>query len=335
MSETRRKWLTAVGYPAFFVLCFLFSLYLTFPIAMLKGVIVDEMTAQLNAAQSPGQYGKPGKVSAESVDVYRLTGVALKNLVILPVTTNPDPASPVELDFVAVRVNVLPLLLKRLVVSFNVEAYGGAVTGTVHVGGEGFRELQEVHGNAAGIQWGRIAAIKDRIKLPGEGAVGGSVDLTMGKEIKEATGTIKLSGEGLAVGPGELAVPGFGSLTLPRIDLGVLNGDIKVSEGKTQGPPITLTGNDFQGQLDAAAQLRKPLDASMVNNGVAMFKLSEEFLKANPRFQPVFDFTPQLKQARDEDNAYRFRLRGPLNNLSPRPDKTARVSAPNGPIGAK
>lgn len=330
MTEKRRKWLTAVGYPLFFITCFIFSLYLTFPMQVVRGRILDEMTRQLNTGRNPGPYGKPGKVTAEQVDLYHVSGVSFRNMVITPVTTNPDPAVPFEVDQLSVRLQLLPLLLKRFVFSFDVDAYEGHASGKVSMSPD-FREVKEITASGDGFQWGKIGAVRDKIKVPGEGTLGGSIDLDMGKDIKEAAGNILLNGEGLALGPGELAVPGFGSLTLPRIDLGKLSGDIKVAEGKTSGPPMTLTGKDIQGQLEMPLQLRKPPDASVVNNGVLVFKLAEDFLKANPRFQPVFDFTPQLKQAKDEDGSFRFRLRGTLGTLSPRPDKTAKVSNNNAP----
>ncbi|MEW5848392.1 MAG: type II secretion system protein GspN [Myxococcota bacterium] len=325
----RRVLLTALGYPAFFMGCFLVSLYLTFPMNLLRGRILEEMTRALNAQKNPGQYGKPGKVTAENVDLYRFTGVEFTNLVVTPVTTNPDPAIPYELDKVRVRLQLLPLIKKNFEFAFDVRAYDGHAEGTV-VLAQGLQQLKALTASADGIAWGKIGVVREKLKVPAEGTVGGNVDMTFGKDAKEHAGTIKMKGEALAIGPGELAVPGFGSLTLPHIDLGKLDGDIKVAEGKTSGPPMSLNGKDIQGQLEMPLALRNQIDNSTINNGVMTFKLADEFLKANPKFQPVFDFTPQLKQAKDEEGVYHFRLKGTLGNPSPKPDKGAKITAAKG-----
>jgi type II secretion system protein N len=321
---------TLVGYPAFFLACFGLSLYLTFPMEVLRGRILEEMTRQLNAQKSPGPYGKPGKVTAEGVDLWRFSGVRFTNLVVHPVTTNPDPAIPYEVDRLHVRLALLPLVTRQYVFAFDADAYGGNVAGRVTFA-PGFREVKALTGRARGIQWGKIAVVRERLKVPAEGTIGGDMEVTLGKDVKDMAGNVRVRGEGLSIGPGELVVPTFGSLTLPHVDLGKLDGDIKVLDGKTSGPPIVLNGKDLQGQLELPLFLRNQIDNSTINNGVLVFRLAEDFLKANPKFQPVFDFTPQLKSARDDEGSYRFRLRGTLGNISPRPDKTAKVGGGSGP----
>ena len=325
----RGLWVTVLGYPAFFLACFVASLYLSFPMQVLRGRILEEMTRQLNAQRSPGPYGKPGKITADGVDLWRLSGVKFTNLVITPVTTNPDPGIPYEVDRLHVRLELLPLVTKQYVFHFDADAYGGNVNGRVTLG-PGMKEVKALVGRARGVEWGKIAVVREKLKVPAEGTIGGDIDVTLGKDVKDMAGSVQVRGEGLAIGPGELVIPTFGSLTLPHVDLGKLDGDIKVAEGKTSGPPIALNGKDIQGQLELPLFLRNQVDNSTVNNGVLVFRLAEEFLKANPKFQPVFDFTPQLKNAKDDEGSYRFRLRGTLGNISPRPDKAAKVGSSAG-----
>lgn len=321
----RSKALSYVGYPAFFLFCFFTSLYLTFPMDVVKPRIVEEATRQLNARKSPGPYGKPGRILINDVALWRVSGVELRGVTIFDVTTDPDPASPIELDRVQVRVGILGLLRKTLNITFNLEAYDGTATGNVVLAGEGFKELKLVKAEAEGIAWGKIAVIKDKLKVPTAGHLGGDVDLTMGKDIKEAKGVIHLRGEGLGLGPGEVNVPAFGALTLPKVDLGKLTGEITIADGKTAGPPITLTGVDVQAAADVPTQLKMPLDNSVLN-GMFQFKLSEPFLKSNPKYATVFDLTPQLKNAKDEDGVFHFRLKGVLARPDVRPDRSAKVN---------
>ena len=99
------SWVLPVfGYPGFFLFCFLLSLYATFPMSVLKPRIMEELTKAVNSGQSPGAYGKPGRVTVDSIDLYRFSGLDFKNLTIYPVTTNPDPPLPIEVDRLKVRV---------------------------------------------------------------------------------------------------------------------------------------------------------------------------------------------------------------------------------------
>jgi type II secretion system protein N len=313
-----------VLYPVFFLTCFLVSLYLTFPMDVIKPRILDEMNRALNARKSPGAYGKPGRITLEDVNLYRFSGVDLRNVTIWDVTTDPDPASPIQLDRLQVRVGIFALLRKQLAVSFNIQAYDGTISGEAVVAGEGYREFRSLHAQADGVAWGKIAVIHDKLKVPCDGTLGGDVELNAGKDIKDASGIIHLKGEGLGIGPGELSIPSFGTLTLPKVDLGKLAGEIKIADGKSAGPPVTLTGNDIQGQADLPATLRIPFDNTMVA-GAFQFKLSEPFLKANPRYATVFDLTPAMKSSKDEEGVFHFRVKGPLARLDVKPDRTARV----------
>jgi len=323
----RRAWLMPVlGYPAFFLVCFIGSLYLTFPMGLLKGRILEELTRAVNQGRSPGQYGKPGRVTAESVDLWRLSGVSFKDLTIYPVTTNPDPPIPYHVDSLNVRVQLFPLLRKLAEISFQVRAYEGDVDGEIILTGEGFREVKSIKATADGLAWGELEVVKEKLKVPTAGTLGGDVELLLGKDAKDWTGTIKLRGQGLSVGPGELQVPAFGTLTLPLVDMGKLDGDIKINEGKSGGPPITLAGRDIQGQLDAPLALKSAFENSQFTNGALVFKLAEEFLKTNPKFQTVVDFAPPLKNARDEEGVFHYRLKGSIKSPDVKPDKSAKIS---------
>ena len=263
-------------------------------------------------ARGTAKIGVGQELALDDVALWRLSGVDLKGLTVWDVTTDPDPASPVVLDHVQVRVGILALLRKTLAVTFHVEAYEGTLAGEALLGGEGFREFRGIKATAEGFAWGNVAAIRDKLKVPCGGTLGGDVDFNAGKDIvKDGSGVIHLKGDGLFIGPGELAVPSFGTLTLPRVDLGKLAGEIKIDDGKTSGPPITLTGNDIQGAADLPTQLRMPFDNSMVT-GMFQFRLSEPFLKANPRYATVFDLTPQMKSAKDDEGTFHFRAKGPV-----------------------
>lgn len=321
----RQKALKWLGYVSFFLVCFVAGLYLTFPVDLLRPRVSDELNRVLNARKNPGAYGKPGSVTFGSLSLWRLSGVELKNVVVVDVTTNPDPAPPWELDVVRLRVGLLGLLRKQLAVTFDIQAYDGSASGDVLVAGEKFQQIRAIDATASGIAWWKMAAIQQAMKVPGAGTVGGEVHMTAGKDIKEAAGDIRIRGEGLTVGPGELAIPLFGKLTIPAVDMGALEGDIKVADGKTSGPPITLTGRDVQAAVDAPLLLRMPMEASQIQNGALALKLAEPFLKDNPRFKTVFDLTPQFKEAKDTDGAYKYRLRGTVGRPDAKPDRTAKI----------
>lgn len=103
-----KKWLR---YSALAITSFFFFLYLTFPYGVLKEVIVDRVTQEIQKS------GMPIRLSIESLDPYWVTGIQLKNLSINNVTA--DSVS-LKLSRVRLYLNPFSLIIGRVSFSLNV-----------------------------------------------------------------------------------------------------------------------------------------------------------------------------------------------------------------------
>ncbi|MFH1810861.1 MAG: type II secretion system protein GspN [Pseudomonadota bacterium] len=323
-DRTSPRWLRMLGYAGFFGLCFVISLYLTFPMSAIKPRVVDMLQkAVQQAGPQPGRYGTQAEVQIERVDIYRLTGLELTRLSVRLATTEPDPGPTWEFDRARARLQLLPLILGHQRVGFDVDLYDGNLSGSALVVDQ---NLAELDAELEGVAVGKVPVVLAALGVPLEGLIGGTVDLKLGKDPKEAKGTIVLQGQGHVLGPGEFKIPGLtGGLTVPAIDLGVLDVQVEVADGKARVKPAGLKGKDVEVASDLTLTLRSPLGRSTAA-GALEFRLAEAFLKANEKFQPILDFTPQLKRAKDKDGSYHFKLAGSLASLRPVPDPKAKVN---------
>ncbi len=323
-ERTPRRWLHMLGYVGFFFVCFMVSAYLTFPMSALKPQILKLLQQGVEqAGPRPGRYGTPSEVRVEKVDLYRLSGIELTRLSLRLASTDPEPNPSWEIDHARVRLQLLPLLLGDQAISFDVDAYGGNLNGDALIIDQ---RLAELEATAEGFAVGTIPTVIAKVGVPLEGKLGGHATLKLGKTPKEAQGEIVLAGQGHVLGPGEFKIPGLtGGLTVPAIDLGELAVKIEIADGKARVKPAGLDGKDVQIAADMTVNLRSPVGRSTTTGGLEL-KLAEAFLKANEKFQPILDFTPQLKRAKTKDGAYRFKLSGMLSSIRPTPDPKAKIN---------
>jgi type II secretion system protein N len=323
-DKTRPRWLRALSYIGFFLVCFVVSLYLTFPMSALKPKIMAVLQqAVAQAGPQPGRYGVPSEVKVEGLDVYRLSGVALERVSIRLASTDPDPAPTWDIDKARVRLQLLPLIIGKRRIAFDIDAYDGNLSGTALLDDN---RLAELAARAEDFALGKIPALTAKLGVPWSGTVGGNADLKIGKTAKEIQGKITLDGQGAVLGPGEIKIPMMsGPLTVPAIDLGKLELVADIADGKAKVKPAQLTGKDLQIAAEMTVTLRDPV-ARSTTAGALELKPAEAFLKANPKFQPIFDLTPDLKRAKGKDGGYYFKLAGILSSLRPMPDPNARVN---------
>lgn len=323
-SRTFPRWLRLLGYAGFFVLSFVVSLYLTFPMAAIKPRVVDALQKAVQASgPAPGRYGTPAEVKVEQVGVFRLSGIELTRLSIRQASSEPEPAPTWELDRARARLQLLPLLLGRTRIGFDVDAYDGTLSGSALLVDN---NLAALDAELSALAVGKIPVVLAALGVPLSGTLDGTVELQLGKDPKEAKGQILLKGQGHVLGPGEIKIPGLtGGLTLPAVDLGTLDVQVAVDDGKARVKPAGLKGKDIEVASDLTLTLRSPVSRSTAA-GALEFKLAEAFLKANEKFQPILDFTPQLKRAKDKEGGYHFKLAGTLASLRPVPDPKAKVN---------
>lgn len=331
MTVVVPKWLRVTGYPGWFALCFFVSLYLTFPLTMVKAPVVAGLEDALGKGKQ-GRYGVDPKVEIDKLTVWRMSGIELERVTLQLGSTDPDPGATLELDSVAGRVGFFSLLLNEPTLHFSAELYDGDIKGSVSLKGD--KEAEEkffghtralldgkaqtftkVRLSLAGIDLSKAPPVVEKAGVPVTGVLGGEVELELGEDAsKDASGDIDVTLAGVTLGPGELKVPvpGLtGGLTLPLIDMGDLEVKAPVSEGKAKFEKLGFNGQDFNAALDLELNFASRLKASRAS-GDGSFQISEQFLEKNGKFKTILDFATPLKRARDDDGRYHFNVRGTL-----------------------
>jgi len=328
MPEKKRpRWLRYLGYVAFFLIAFVFSLYLTFPMSALKPRVLGMLEqAVQQAGPRPGRYGTPAEVKVDKISLYRFSGIELSRLSVRLASNEPDPKPTWDFDRARVRLQLLPLLLGRRWVSFDFDAYGGNVSGEALLIEQRLAELEVA---ADGVQVGEIPHFAAALGAPMQAELGLDAALKLGKTPKEAVGEIAIRGENAQVGPGTLKLPvpplSLNCNLAGVIDLGKLDIAIKVAEGKAETDRAQLVGKDVDIRADMALNLRKGISTSKVS-GALELKFAEELLSREKEVKSAIELAElRIKRGKDKDGTYHFKLGGSLSRLVPTPDPKAKV----------
>ena len=327
---TRQRLLVWVGYPSFALTSFLVAAYLTFPYDHLRDYIIQEV----EHPRAPGGERRDSGLRLEIAELSPsfVTGVDLEGV---RLTRRPAPAAdtlPVpgngatqadadakpmvlEIDALSARISLLSLLTGTVAVSFDAELAGGEIEGAVAVSDD---ETQ-VELAIEDIDLRRLGAPSAALGLPITGKLGGTVDLTVGKEASATKGSVDLAIDGVVVGDGraKLKLEGMGAegLTVGRIEVGkivvragVENGVARFTKlGTEGGRDVTVTGS---GQL----RLVHPIRGSRLELLVGV-KFSDAFKTRDARTRGLFamlDVVPRLRAARTADGALQWQIAGPL-----------------------
>lgn len=325
------RWLKIIGYPSWFFGCLLVFLYLTFPMAALKTTVVTKMEEALGT----GRFGQDSKVTIGKLDTYYVTGLSFERLNLQFASQTTDPGMQLEFDEAAVRIPVLPLLFGSPTLEVNGKIYDGRLDGSFEVGNEKFAEerlfgevrslldgklkpasnLRTAVLDVDGIKLDRAPPLMEALGLPVAGTLQLQADLDLGDDpTKDGKGSIVLKGTGLSVGEGKLPIAG--GFSIPYVDLGTLDAEIKIAEGKGESEKFKLEGRDVTAEIEPSLRLRKNVLASNLS-GPGWFKLSDTFLKENGKFKAIlFEFPGPQKKAKDDKDRFHFALRGTLQSPS-------------------
>lgn len=330
MNVVVPRWLKLSAYPGWFALCFFTSLYLTFPLALVKEPVIAGLENALGKGKQ-GRYGTDPKVQIEKLSLWRMSGVELERMTVQLASSDPDPGATLEIDSAAARLGVFSLLLNEPTLHFRARLYGGEVEGSVTLQGgkeaDGFlghtfaflggkaQNLSALRLEIDGIDFSRAPPVLEKAGVPVTGKLGGKVVIHLGDEPeKTAGGEIDLRLAGVTLGPGELKipVPGLtGGLSLPLIDMGDLILKAPIAEGRSKSEQMALTGQDFNASAELELSFTSTIGMSRLQ-GTGSFQISEQFLEQNAKFNTILDFASPLKRARDDDGRYHFDLRGTL-----------------------
>lgn len=294
--QTILKWL---GYPAFFLLCFVFFAYKTFPYDKLADRLAQE-------AQARGY-------QIEIVDLTHsgLTGLTFESLrVVLPEEGEEAPPLDVIIDELTVSTSLFAMISGTQSYSFDAELAGGETEGDVSWGENNL----DFEVSIDEVSLGDIPALRRYTKVPMTGTLSGEVELSMPEEVTESDGGIELSIEALNLGDGktQVDVPGWGGLTLDRADAGNLELVLDIEEGTATIENAKAHGKDLK--LDAVGKVRllRPLKRSDLDVMVRV-KIEDAYKERSAKVATMLELASStLKSAMTSDGAIQYLVAGSI-----------------------
>lgn len=315
--KTRQLLLTWVGYPAFALFTFVIFAYWTFPYDRVRDYIVQEVEYPVGPGGDRRDSGF--RLEIEELSPSFLTGVVLEGVRFTKLaTTSPDGSADekpivIQIDEVSARISLSSLLAGTTDVSFD------ATLGEGNIEGEFAQNEEQTHIEAEleAVELRRLGLLSALIGLPVSGVLGGTIDLTIGKESSATQGSIDIAIADVVVGDGraKLKIEGMGAegLSIGRIAIGkvvvkatVENGVAKFTKlGTEGGRDLTVTGS---GQIRLVQPARMSRLELLLN-----VKFADAFKTRDARMRGLFamlDAVPRLRAARTPDGALQWQIAG-------------------------
>lgn len=311
-----KKILKWTGFPLFFLFCFVFFAYKTFPYEKLADRIVQEASAR--------------GYEVEIVDLTHsgLTGLQLENVrVVLPQETEDVPPLDVIFDELDIGTTFFSLFSDDKTYEFAAWRGDGEVEGEVTTGVGSMALDIEVDD----LTLEMVPALRQYTKVPLAGLMNGEIELSMPEDPADAAGNVDISIQGLNLGDGKtkIDIPGWGGLTLDRADAGDLtltatieDGALNIEEAKSHGPDLKL---DAVGRVD----LKQPLQRSNLNVMMRV-KIEDAYRSRSPKVATMFELASSgLKAAMTPDGSIQYSFVGPMGSrLRARPAGRDEFEAP-------
>jgi type II secretion system protein N len=305
-----------MGYPMFFLLCFVFFAYQTFPYERLAARIVQE-------AQALGY-------EIEIIDLTNsgLTGLTFENLrLVLPSEGEDSPALDVIVDELTVSTSLFSLVSDTKSYSFDAELAGGEADGDLVLG----PDTMEVDAELDDINLEALPALRKFTKVPLAGTLNGDIAIDMPSEVAESTGSIEITIEDLNIGDGKskLEIPGWGGLTLDRADAGNLELVATIEDGSAKIERATSHGKDLELDVLGKVRLLRPLKRSELNVMLRV-KIQEAYKERSAKVATMLELASSgLKAAQTAEGAIQYTVAGSFaGRLRPRGAGTQPFEAP-------
>ncbi len=312
-----RRALVIAGYAAWFLAAFVVGVYLTFPLDEAKGAIIGLIETQLGKGKQ-GQHGVDPVVRMGKLSVSGF-GVAARQVSIQLPSRNPDPGPTIDIDELAIGVRPWTLLSDAKTVVVDADLYGGSLSAVVSADAKG--AVHDADLEIDDIDLAKVPLVGERVGVPLAGTVEIDVELDLGDTPeKDGEGSVHLVVKDASVGPGNIkALAALGGFEIPQVDLGKLEVDIPVKQGKGTITGAKLDGKDVQLELFGDLFVRGKLLQSRIDvDGYVL--PTAAFLEREKKFQSLLELGEKmggmggvsLPRAKDEEGRYYFSLKGSI-----------------------
>jgi type II secretion system protein N len=353
VKERLRKIAKWVLYPLFYLFCLALFGYLTFPFDRLKDRLIAEFEhAQTKRGQPTGQ-----RLEIDELSSYWFTGVEATGvrLILPPEESKPGfdsagmakaalatmggaPAEApketvIKIDEAHGRLQILPLLIGRLKISFWASAFGGEIEGMIPVGAASGPVEVELEN----VDLGQVEPLVQMIGLPLKGTAAGKLSLVASEgKFNKANGAFELTVVDASIGDGKTKWKG--QLALPEAKLGDITITAEATAGALKITKLASTGPDVELIGDGKTQVREPWNDSVADLYMR-FKFSDAYRDKNDDTRSLLGspgssmpalieiIEPKVKRAKRPDGFYGFHVHGPLKKLKFDPST---VDAPGG-----
>ena len=288
------KW---TGYPLFFLVCFVFFAYKTFPYERLADRLAYEARAR--------------GYEVEIIDLTHsgLTGLTFENLRVVLPKEGDSPPLDVIFDELTISTSFFSLMSDTKSYSFDLELAGGEAEGDISIG----EESMEIEAEIESVDLAAIPALRKFTKVPLTGVLDGEIELFMPAEVTESSGSVELTIEALNLGDGktQLDIPGWGGLTLDRADAGNLELAATIEEGVAEIERAKSHGKDLKLDALGSVRLQRPLKRSDFNL-IARVKIEDAYKERSAKVATMLELASSgLKSAMTPDGAIQYTIVGP------------------------
>lgn len=306
-ERTRTILRRAVGYPLYFLVCFVGFAYCTFPYDRVRDRIEQEVERAI-----PGS-----DLEIVSLAPSWLTGVELEGVSLtLPGASPEERPTAVSLTTASARFGVIDALFGTTSLSFEAALGGG---GTIEGSIEHSERASHLVLHLEEVALGRIGPLRRYTMLPVSGSLSGDVDVTIAEEIANTRGEVALTVANLAVGDGRarLQPPGMRTgITVERLEAGTLQLRVQIERGVGRIQQLSASSDDLELRGAGTVRLLRPIRMSNVDV-LLRVEVKQAYRERNDRTRAIFsmlDLAPDVRAYRAPDGAFQLRIAGSVGS---------------------
>ena len=302
MPEHHRPWKRWAAYAAFALASFLFALRQTLPVQ----AIAERLEVEAAAA---GWQLRTADVAPAGLVGLRMDAVTLESA----------DGARIPLEQVTAKLRLLPLLIGRRSLDFDLRLWDGRVAGLL----EQARGSRRIEAKVEGLNLGRAAAMRKLAHVDLAGTANGDLSLALNeREPAKSTGRLDLTVAQAAINGGEVPVAamGGGALTLPRIGLGTITAKAEVKDGKAVFDALSAKGGeDLEVESESFYFVVQERLAQAPLFGRARLRFRDAFWQkgGTAGLRGITELA--LAPGRGPDGSYGLQLFGTLSNPQTRP----------------
>lgn len=330
-KERLKKHAPKIGYPVFYLFCFALFLSWTFPYDTLKERIIATFNAgQKNAAS-------PQELQIDEIDSSFVTGIVATGVrLITPPKSPKKKPTMLVIDEARARISLLGLLVGDKDVSFDVDAFGGTVSGTFEDSGE----ERDIDVELEGLDLGKVDMIAAQVGFPLDGKLFGTLQFQLpdGGKASKGNGAVNLEIRDMYAGDEkELTVKTpLGPFTLPRLKVGTFTVKGEAKDGILKLTKIAADGGDVDVTGGGRVQLRENANDAHLDVNLK-FKINDAYRTKNEKTKmlfgepgsktkPMLEMDPRMARSKTGDY-YALDVKGTLGRPDVQPASAVSVPA--------